>query len=127
PSLDVVAPQSTPRSHGTPKSPPENAHDLTINAVVEDTVLRSREKIRITANLVQAAPERHLLAESFEFEHRDILAVQERVAREVANRVHAKLRAADGGRLTANRAVDPEAHEAYLLGRTYLYNARLRG
>ena len=126
-SLDVISHQSILRYRGTTKSLPEIARELNVKAVVEGTVLRSGEKIRITANLVQAAPERHLLAESFEFEHRDILAVQERVARDVASRVHARLTAADGGRLTAKRAVDPEAHEAYLLGRTYLYNARVRG
>jgi len=126
-SLDVISYQSILRYRGATKSLPEIARELNVKAIVEGTVLRSGEKIRITANLVQAAPERHLWAESFEFEHRDILAVQERVARDVASRVHARLRAADGGRLTANRAVDPEAHEAYLLGRSFLYKARVRG
>jgi TolB-like protein/Tfp pilus assembly protein PilF len=126
-SLDVISHQSILRYRGTMKSLPEIAHELNVKAVVEGTVLRSGEKIRITANLVQASPERHLWAETFEFEQRDILAVQERVAREVASHVHARLTAADGRRLTANRAVDPEAHEAYLFGRSLLYKARVRG
>src|SRR3989440_8023710 len=126
-TLDVISYQSILRYRGATKSLPEIARELNVKAVVEGTVLRAGDKIRITANLVQASPERHIWAESFEFDHRDILAAQERVAREVASHVHANLTAADRGRLTVARPVDPEAHEAYLLGRTYLYAARVRG
>jgi TolB-like protein/Tfp pilus assembly protein PilF len=125
-SLDVISHQSMRRYRDATKSLPEIARELKVKAVVEGTVLRSGDRIRITANLVQASPERHLWAESFEFNHRDILAVQERVAREIANHVHARLTAADRVGPANARRVDPEAHEAYLLGRSYLYSARVR-
>jgi len=120
-SLDVISHQSMLRYRGATKSLPEIAKELNVKAVVEGTVLHSGDRIRITANLVQAAPERHLWAESFEFEHRDILAVQERVAREVASHVHARLTATERQRLSTARPVDPGAYEAYLLGRAYSF------
>ena len=82
-------------------------------------MLRSGDKVRITANLMQAVPERHLWAESFEFDPRDVLAVQGKVARDVARQIRVKLTPQEQARLTTARRVNPEAYEAYLLGRAY--------
>jgi len=122
-TLDVISHQSVLGYRGTTKSLPEIARELKVSAILEGTVLRSGERIRITANLVQAAPERHLWAETFEFDRRDILAVQSEVARGVAHRIRIKLTPQQEARLTTSVRVHPEAYEAYLLGRVQTYKA----
>jgi TolB-like protein/Tfp pilus assembly protein PilF len=119
-TLHVISHQSMLEYRGSTKSLPQIARELKVNTVLEGTVLRSENKIRITTNLVQATPERHLWAESFDFDQRDILAVQAQVAREVASKIRVKLTPQELGRLTDLRPVDPEAYEAYLRGRAYL-------
>jgi TolB-like protein/Tfp pilus assembly protein PilF len=123
-ALDVISHQSILGYRGGTKPLPDIARELNVKAVVEGTVLRSGDKVRITANLVQAAPERHLWAESYEVDRRDILAVQEQVARQVVSHIRAKLTPDEQRRLSTVRSVDPEAYEAYLLGRAYLYKPR---
>jgi TolB-like protein/Tfp pilus assembly protein PilF len=120
-SLHVISHRSVLRYRDGTKSLPQIARELNVNAILEGTVLRIGDRVRITANLVQAAPERHLWAESFEFDQRDILALQGQVAREVASQIRIKLTPEERRRLTISRPVDPEAYEAYLLGRAYLY------
>lgn len=95
------------------------ARDLGVDALLEGAVVRSGDRVRITANLVKAAPERHLWAETYEFDARDVVAVQGKVARDVARQIRVKLTAQEQARLTTDRRVDPEAYEAYLLGRAY--------
>lgn len=119
-TLHVISHQSVLRYRDGTKSLPEIARELKVNALLEGTVLRSGDRVRITANLVQVAPERHLWAESFEFDQRDILAIQGQVAREVASQTRIKLTPQERARLTISRPVDPEAYEAYLLGRAHL-------
>jgi len=76
--------------------------------------------VRITAKLLQAAPERQLFSESYDFEARDVITVQAEVARGVATRARIRLTPQEQERLAATaRRVDPEAYEAYLLGRAY--------
>jgi TolB-like protein/Tfp pilus assembly protein PilF len=122
--LDVISHQSILGYRGATKPLPDIARELNVKAVVEGTVLRSGDKVRITANLIQVAPERHLWAESYEVDRRDVLAVQERVAREVVSHIRAKLTPDEQRRLSTVRSVDPEAYEAYLLGRAYFYKPR---
>ena len=123
-TLDVISHQSVLTYRDAKKPLPEIARELNVKAVLEGTVLRSGDKVRITANLVQAVPERHLWADSFEVDSRNILAAQSQVAREAAAHIQAKLTADERKRLTPVRAIDPEAYEAYLLGRAYFYKPR---
>jgi TolB-like protein/Tfp pilus assembly protein PilF len=125
-TLDVISHQSVLAYHDGTKSLPDIARELNVQTVLEGTVLHSGDKVRITANLVQASPERHLWAESFEVDARNILGVQGQVAREVASHIHAKLTAGERKRLMAVQAVDPQAYEAYLLGRAYFHKPRTR-
>src|SRR5712691_11193452 len=125
-SLQVLSYQSVIGYRQTVKPLPEIAHQLKIGALLEGAVLHSGDRIRITANLVQAVPERHLWAESYEFDPRDILAAQGEVARGVARQIRAQLTPQEQARLTTSRRVDPEAYEAYLLGRAYSSKARTR-
>jgi len=122
-TLDVISHQSVLGYRGTTKSLPEIARELKVGAILEGTVLRSGERIRVTANLVQAAPERHLWAETFEFDRRDILAVQSEVARGVAHHIRIKLTPQQEAGLSTSVRVHPEAYQAYLVGRVHTYKA----
>src|SRR3989449_3313913 len=125
-SLQVLSYQSVIGYRQTVKPLPEIAHELKVGALLEGAVLHSGDRIRITANLVQAVPERHLWAQSYEFDPRDILAAQGEVARAVARQIRVRLTPQEQARLTTSRRVDPEAYEAYLLGRAYSSKARTR-
>jgi TolB-like protein/Tfp pilus assembly protein PilF len=125
-ALQVISHQSVLRYRGTTKSLPQIAQELNVGALLEGTVLHSGNRVRITANFVQALPERHLWAQSYEFDPRDVLAVQGEVARDVASRIQINITPQENARLTGFRPVDPEAYEAYLLGRVHTYQAAPR-
>src|SRR6266702_1800320 len=125
-SLQVLSYQSVIGYRQTTRPLPQIARELKVGALLEGAVLHSGDRIRITANLVQAVPERHLWAQSYEFDPRDILAAQGEVARGVARQIRAQLTPQEQARLTTSRRVDPEAYEAYLLGRAYSSKARTR-
>jgi TolB-like protein/DNA-binding winged helix-turn-helix (wHTH) protein len=115
--LRVISRTSVMQYKGTKKPLPEIARELNVDALVEGTVLRSGDNLRITANLVQASPEKHLWAESYESEMGDILAVQGQVAQAVASAIQVKLTPEEQKRLGTTRAVNPKAHDDYLRGR----------
>ena len=117
--LQVLSFQSVSRYRQTQKPLPEIARELQVDVVLEGSVVRSGDRVRITAKLFQAAPERQLFAESYEFDARDVVAVQAEVARGVATRARIRLTPHEQERLASARRVDPEAYEAYLLGRAY--------
>jgi len=83
--------------------------------------LRSGNRVRITAQLIEAKAERHLWAESYERDLRDILTLQSEVAETIARQVRAKLTPQERTRLTSARPVNPEAYEAYLKGMQHSY------
>jgi serine/threonine-protein kinase len=124
--LRVISRTSVMRYKGTRKPLPEIARDLNVEAIVEGSVLRAGDRVRITAQLVEAASDRHLWAESYERDLRDILALQSEVARAIASEIRVTLAPpaaaspGSGGR-AAERQVDPEAYEAYLKGRHHWY------
>jgi hypothetical protein len=88
-----------------------------LEAVVEGTVARSGSHLRITANLLQASPEKHLWAESYESEAGDILTLQGQVAQAVAREIQVKLTPEEQKLLRNTRPVNPKAHDDYLKGR----------
>ena len=102
---------------------PEIARELNVDAVVEGTVLRSGNKIRITAQLIQAPADKHLWAESYEGNLRDTLALQKEVARNIAEQIRIEVTPQEQAVLKSAKAVSPEAYEAYLKGR-YFWNKR---
>jgi Flp pilus assembly protein TadD len=88
---------------------------------VEGSVLRSGEKVRITAQLIDARADRHLWARSFERSSRDVLALQAELASAIAGQIHAELTPAGASRLASAPRINPEAYDAYLKGR-YFFN-----
>jgi TolB-like protein/DNA-binding winged helix-turn-helix (wHTH) protein/Tfp pilus assembly protein PilF len=119
--LQVLSYQTMSGYRQTSKPLPLIARELGVDTILEGAVLRSGNRVRITANLVQPQPERHLWAESYEFDPRDILAVQAQVAQDIAARIRGNARPRGVARITGPRRVDPETSEAYLLGRAYFY------
>ena len=95
----------------------EIGKELNVSSVVTGTVLRSGERVRITARLIDAATERTLWAADYEQEFRDILTLQNEVARTIAETIEVTLSDRELGRLSAGRAIDPEAHDQYLKAR----------
>jgi TolB-like protein/DNA-binding winged helix-turn-helix (wHTH) protein/Tfp pilus assembly protein PilF len=120
-TLRVISRTSTMLYKGTHKSLPQIARELNVDAVVEGTVVRSGEKVRIDAQLIQAATDRHLWARSYETVLPDIVALQSQVARAIASEIQVKLTPLEQARLARARPVNPEAYEAYLRGR-YSWN-----
>jgi TolB-like protein/Flp pilus assembly protein TadD len=123
--LRVVSRTSAMRYKGVHKPMREIARELEVDAIVEGSVLRAGRRVRITAQLIDAAKEAHLWAESYERDLRNVLALQSEVAQAIAREIRVKLTPADQARFAEARPVDPEAYEAYLKGR-YLWNRRSR-
>src|SRR6266513_107916 len=121
--LRVVSRTSAMQYKGVHKPLRDIARELEVNAIVEGTVLRAGRRVRITAQLIDAAKETHLWAESYERDLRDVLALQAEVAQAIAREIRVKLTPVDQARFAEVRAVDPDAYEAYLKGR-YHWNQR---
>jgi TolB-like protein/Tfp pilus assembly protein PilF len=117
--LRVISRTSVMRYKSTKKPLREIARELQVDAFVEGTVVRSGDRVRITANLVQASPEKHLWADSFERELRDVLALQDDVSRAIANGIRVRLTPQEQARLASGRPVNPQSYEAYLEGRYF--------
>jgi TolB-like protein/DNA-binding winged helix-turn-helix (wHTH) protein/tetratricopeptide (TPR) repeat protein len=124
-SLRVISRQSVMRYKDSNRSLPEIAKELGVDAVVEGSVARSGDRVRVTAQLIHAPDDRHLWASSYERDLVDVLALQAEVAAAIAGEVRATLTAPDRARLARNRPVDPEAYDLYLRGR-YFFNRRFQ-
>jgi serine/threonine-protein kinase len=122
-ALKVISRTSIMRYKRTDKSLPRIAEELGVDAVVEGSVLRSGDRVRITAQLVEAATDRSMWTMTYERDLRDILALQREVARAIAGEIQIALTPEESARLAGGRLVDPAAHEAYLKGR-YFWNQR---
>ncbi len=125
-ALKVISRTSVMRYKGTTKPLPEIALELNVDAIVGGSVLRVGDRVRITAQLIHAASDTHLWAESYDRALTNILGLQSDVARAIAGEVSAKLTPQEEARLTARPPVNAAAHEAYLKGR-YFWNQRGQG
>lgn len=122
-ALRVISRTSAMQYKGVRKSLPQIARELSVDAVIEGSVLRSGERVRIAAQLIRAASDEHLWAESYERDFRDILSLQSEIAREIADQVRIVLTPEEKERLGITRSVEPETHELYLKAR-YFWNKR---
>jgi len=122
-ALRVISRTSIMTYKGAHKPLPQIARELNVDAVVEGTVLRSGNQVRITAQLIQAPVDKHLWARSYEGDVRDTLALQGEVARAIAEEVRINLTPHEEAALKTTKTVNPEAYEAYLKGR-YFWNKR---
>ena len=115
-ALRVISRTSVTQYKGTRKSIPQIARELNVDAVLEGAVTRDRGRVRITAQLIAAAPEKHLWAEQYEGSLSNVVTLQDAVAKAVAREIQIKVTPREQALLAAPRAVDPAAHEAYLKG-----------
>jgi TolB-like protein len=98
---------------------PEIAKVLQVDALVEGSVARSGDEVRITAQLIDARGDHYLWARSFERQTRDVLALQAEVATAIAREIDIHLTETERTRFAAAPSVNPAAHDAYLRGRYY--------
>jgi TolB-like protein/DNA-binding winged helix-turn-helix (wHTH) protein/Flp pilus assembly protein TadD len=122
-ALRVISRTSAMAYKGARKPLPEIARQLNVDAVVEGTVLRSGEQVRITAQLIQASTDTHLWADTYDGNLRDTLVLQEKVAQAIADRIRIELTPGEQAGLRRFKVVDPQAYEDYLEGR-YFWNKR---
>jgi len=118
--LRVISRTSSMHFKGSKKTLPEIAKQLNVDGIVEGTVRRAGDRVRISAQLIHAPTDQHIWAENYERDLNDILALQSEVARAIADEIQVKLSPQDRARLARTRRVDPEAYEAYLRGRQQL-------
>jgi TolB-like protein/DNA-binding winged helix-turn-helix (wHTH) protein/Flp pilus assembly protein TadD len=122
-ALRVISRTSVMPYKGARKALPLVARELNVDAIVEGTVLRSGDQVRITAQLIQASSDKHLWAASYQGDFRNTLALQKQVASAIADQIRIELTPHEQAVLKNARAVDPEAHEYYLKGR-FFFNKR---
>src|ERR1700733_9794357 len=118
-SLKVPSAASVVRYKNTSASASEISRDLKVDAFVEGGVVRTGDKIRVSAQLVDARTDRHIWAEDYEGDLRDILVLQNDIAAAIAHSVQAKIAPSNASTTSIPRQVDPRAYDAYIRGRGY--------
>jgi len=119
--LRVISRTSVMQYKGTRKPLSQITRDLNVDALVEGTILKSGDQVRITAQLVQSPPERHLWAQTYVGDLNDVLTLQQRVSSDIASRIRSNLSPQEEARLKQIRPINPDAYDAYLRG-LYLQN-----
>lgn len=120
-NLRVISRTSVMQYKGTRKPLSQITRDLNVNAVVEGTILKSGDQVRITAQLIQSPPERHLWAQSYVGDLSNVLILQQRVSSDIASRIRSNLSPQEEAKLKQIRPINPDAYDAYLRG-LYLQN-----
>lgn len=123
PGVRVISRTSAIQFKGTRKTLPQIARELNVDAVVEGTVLRAGNRVRIHAQLVYAPTDGHIWAQAYDRDLQDVLTLQANLAQDIANEIQLKLSSQQQADLKAAHSVDPEAHELYLRGR-FFWNKR---
>ena len=115
----VVSRTSVTQEKGLHKSLRKISSELNVDAIVEGSVVRSGDRVRITAQLIDTRTDKHLWAQSFEGQSSDILTLQDAVAGEIASQIRGVVTPASDARRNPSRSIDPQAHDAYLRGRYF--------
>jgi TolB-like protein/DNA-binding winged helix-turn-helix (wHTH) protein/Tfp pilus assembly protein PilF len=118
-ALRVTSYTSVSKYKTTSKPLPQVAQELQVDGIIEGSVLRSGDQVRITAQLIYAPRDQHLWAEEYQRYVRDVLYLQREVARDIAEQVRVTLTPNEQKRLATAGAVDPVAYESYLRGRSF--------
>jgi TolB-like protein/DNA-binding winged helix-turn-helix (wHTH) protein/Flp pilus assembly protein TadD len=121
-ALHVVSRTSVMRYKGTKKSLPEIARELNVDGIIEGSVTRSGQHVRITAQLLHGPSDKHLWAETYDRDLGDVLKLQSEVAQTIAQQVSVELTPQQQAQLRSARPVNPEAYDAYVRGRYYFTN-----
>ncbi|HEY3173895.1 MAG TPA: protein kinase [Thermoanaerobaculia bacterium] len=116
-SLKVIARTSAEQYKDSKKPVREIARELGVDSVVEGSIARSGNRIRVAARLIQPESQTQLWAETFDRDFGDVLSLQGEIAAAIARPIQAELTTDERNRLRLARPIDPKAYEAYLLGR----------
>ena len=122
-ALRVISRTSVMAYKHARKPLPQIAQELNVDAVVEGTVLRSGDQVRITAQLIDGSTDKHIWSQSYQGQLQDTLALQNQVAREIADQIRYNLNPQEQAALKKAQVVNPEAYVSYLKGR-YFWNKR---
>ena len=123
-SLKVISRTSTLRYKKSEKTLPEIARELNVDGIVEGTVQRSGDRVRITAQLIYGPSDKHLWANSYERDARNVLSMESEIAGAIANQIQANLTPEQEARLTNAQPLNLKAFEAYLQGNYHVTQAR---
>jgi TolB-like protein/DNA-binding winged helix-turn-helix (wHTH) protein len=123
PGLKVISRTSIMQYKDSHKRLPQIARELGVDGVVEGSVLRSGDRVRITAQLVRGATDRHIWAASYERDVRDLVTLEDGVSRSIAEQIQKQIAPRAPRQLASSAAVSPQAREDYLKGR-YFWNRR---
>ena len=119
-SLKVISHTSVTEYKDTRKHLPQIARELGADAILEGSIIRENDEVRVTVQLLDGPNDRHIWSESYERPLHGVLNLQREVAEAVTRQIRITLTPEQEARLNAPRTVDPEAYEAYLRGRYYL-------
>src|SRR6202166_4141616 len=122
-ALRVISRTSAMTYKNTRKPLSEIARELNVDAVVEGSVSRSEERVRVAAELIDARTERHIWAESYDEDIRNTLVLQSKLSSAIADQILIAVNPQEKLTLAKSRTIDPDAYEAYVKGR-YLWNKR---
>jgi TolB-like protein/Tfp pilus assembly protein PilF len=120
-ALRVISRTSAMRYKGTSKTPSEIARELNVDGLVAGSVIRSGDRVRISAQLIQATNGSNVWAESYERDLRDVLSLQADLARTIADQIKIQVTPQERTKLVAAAAINSEAHDSYLKG-VYYWN-----
>jgi TolB-like protein/DNA-binding winged helix-turn-helix (wHTH) protein len=123
PGLKVISRTSIMQYKSSHQSLPKIAQELGVDGIVEGSVLRSGDRVRITAQLVRGATDQHIWAESYERDLSDLVVLEDEVSRSIAAQIQKQIAPPAPQQLAASAAVNPQAREDYLKGR-YFWNLR---
>jgi TolB-like protein/DNA-binding winged helix-turn-helix (wHTH) protein/Tfp pilus assembly protein PilF len=126
-SLRVISRTSAMQFKGSKETLPQIGRDLKVDAVVEGAVTRGENRVRVTAQLVAASNDQHLWARTYERDLKDVVALQDEIAQDIAEQIRVKLTPKEPSLLIQVHSVDPEAHDAYLRGRYWAYKETSEG
>ena len=118
-SLKVISRTSVMRYRGTQKPLPEIGKELNVDGIIEGAVIRAGDRVRVDTQLIEASTDRHLWANTYERNLGDVIALQNEIARAVANQVQAKLTPQEQAHLLGADSVDPQTYELYLKARYF--------
>jgi TolB-like protein/DNA-binding winged helix-turn-helix (wHTH) protein/lipoprotein NlpI len=119
-SVKVISRTSSMQYKQTKKSLPEIARQLNVDGIIEGTVQRSGDRVRITAQLIYGPSDKHLWANSYERDMRDVFELERDVTEDIARQIQARLTTKNGAVRAQPRPMDPKALEAYLQGNYHL-------
>ena len=122
--LRVISRTSVMQFKDTRLSTPEIARKLGVDALVEGSVMREGNRIRVHAQLIRASTDEHFWSESYDRELGDALTLESEVAQSIAQRVEVTVSGEERARLVAARSVSPEVYENYLKGMAAKGNSR---